>query len=97
MRTHEAYIHFLIDEKDDCHNPVVVALYVEHIAVIAHIVHRVERPPDVSEIAPISPGNSLVPFFQRLVRVSMYGYKITNGGKLYNSHNRQSCKKILMR
>ena len=43
MRADKPHIHFLIDEQHDCYDSICVALDVKYIAIVANVVHCVER------------------------------------------------------
>jgi hypothetical protein len=81
MCTNETHKYFLVDEQDYGYYPIVVALYVENIAIITNIIHRIKRLLDISEVRPVSLGRPFVPVPESNVRVSMFGYKIPYHGK----------------
>ena len=61
MSANETHIDFLVDEQDDSHYSVVVSLDIEHVAIVAYIIHGIERLFDVGKILPIGLGRLLVP------------------------------------
>ena len=81
MCTDKADIHLLIDKKDNSNDSIIIAFYIKHVAVIANIVHCIERLLNVRKIAPIRLRNGLVPVFQRLFCICMNSDKITYGCK----------------
>ena len=81
MSANEPHINLLVDEQYNCHYPIVVALYIEHIAVVTHIVHRIERLLHVSEGVPVSIGYTFIPVTQRYISICMFGNEIPYHGK----------------
>ena len=52
MRTDETHIYLLVDEQHNSHYPVVIALDIEHVTVVAYIVHGIERLLDIGKALP---------------------------------------------
>ncbi len=76
MRADKPHIHFLIDEQHDCYDSICVALDVKYIAIVANVVHCVERLLYVGKGIPICLAGSLIPVTQRHVSVCMFGYEV---------------------
>ena len=69
VRSNEADVNRVGCEEYNHYQSVVIALYVEHIAVVPHLRHRGESASDVGEIVPVSLFRLFVPFIKRLHRL----------------------------
>ena len=82
----KADIEFLVYKEDDGNNAVVVALYVEDVTVVAHIVNGAEGLAHIGQVPPEGFINLLIPFSQRLLGIGMDVYEVAQSGKRYYSH-----------
>lgn len=73
MRAYPTYVDLLDLKEDDGYKPVLVAMYVEDIMVVANVIGAVERLSDVLEAVPFCLLRLLVPFAQGYVSVRMTG------------------------
>ncbi len=81
MSSDKPHVNLLVDEQYDGYYPIVITLYVEHIAVVANIIHHIERLLDVSKIIPVCLGRSPVPVTKRHVCICMFCNKISDDGE----------------
>jgi hypothetical protein len=71
VRADKPDIHEVDGKLDDDDDAMVVAHDIEHIALISHRIHRIERQPDVGEVPPPAVPYHILPFLQRRFRFRM--------------------------
>ena len=74
MGADEPYIYKLNSKLNNHYQAMIVSLDVEHIVLIAHIVHTVERRLHISKASPLTALDYRYPLLQSSARVRMLLY-----------------------
>lgn len=79
MGADKPYIHELDGKLDNHHQAMIVSLDVEHIVLVAHIVHTVERSLHIGKASPLTSLDDCHPFLQGSACVRMPLYVLLQG------------------